>query len=66
MSFGNRRYALELFLVQYDKETQQYFEYTLDIGTGPSNVTVAHGDEYDMILSSSRHIGEATLYYVHD
>ncbi len=66
MIFGYRRHALELFLVQYDKETEEYFEYTLDIGTGPSNVTVAHSDEYDMILSSSRHIGEAALYYVYD
>ncbi len=66
MIFGYRRHALELFLVQFDQETQEYFEYTLDIGTGPSNVTVAQGDEYDMILSSSRHIGEAALYYVYD
>lgn len=66
MLFGYRRHALELFLVQYDQEKKEYFEYTLDIGTGPSNVTVAHGQQYDMILSSSRHIGEATLYYVYD
>lgn len=66
MIFGYRRHALELFLVQYDKDTEEYFEYTLDMGTGPSNVTVAHGEEYDMILSSSRHIGEATLYYVYE
>ncbi len=66
MLFGYRRHALELFLVQYDQQTKEYFEYTLDIGTGPSNVTVAQGNEYDMILSSSRHIGEATLYYVYD
>ena len=66
MIFGYRRDALELFLVQYDKETQDYFEYTLDLGTGPSNVTVVQGDGYDLILSSSRHIGEATLYYVYD
>lgn len=66
MIFGYRRHALELFLVQYDKENGEYKEYTIDIGTGPSNVTVVNGQEYDMILSSSRHIGEATVYYVYD
>lgn len=66
MIFGYRRHALELFLVQYDKENHEFKEYTVDIGTGPSNVTVVNGDEYDMILSSSRHIGEATVYYVYD
>ena len=66
MIFGYRRHALELFLVQYGKENHEFKEYTVDIGTGPSNVTVVNGDEYDMILSSSRHIGEATVYYVYD
>lgn len=66
MIFGYRRHALELFMVQYDKESREYKEYTIDIGTGPSNVTVVNSDEYDMILSSSRHIGEATVYYVYD
>ena len=66
MIFGYRRHALELFLVQYDNESKEYKEYTIDIGTGPSNVTVVNGDEYDMILSSSRHIGEATVYYVYN
>jgi hypothetical protein len=66
MIFGYRRHALELFLVQYDIQTKEYYEYTLDIGTGPSNVTVVNGPEFDLILSSSRHIGEAALYYVYD
>ena len=66
MIFGCRRHALELFLLQYDHVEKRYKELTIDIGTGPSNVTVMSGDEYDIILSSSRHIGEATIYYVHD
>jgi hypothetical protein len=66
MLFGCRRHALELFLIQYNPSLGRYEELTIDIGTGPSNVTVLPGDEFDTIVASSRHIGEATIYRVFD
>ena len=64
--FGCRRHALELFLIQFNPSLGRYEELTIDIGTGPSNVTVLPGDGFDTIVASSRHIGEATIYRVFD
>lgn len=61
---GCRRGEKELFMLQWNPQTQAIQATVIDRGGGPSNVEVIHEDEHDVIICASRESGEGVLYYV--
>lgn len=64
---GCRRGKLELFYVAPREGAPSELEAVLiEEGVGPSNVTVIHEPDRDVIVSANREKGEAALYFVTD
>lgn len=61
---GCRAENKELFVLRWkDSRIQQEL---IDTGCGPSNVTVVHGLDSDVVVVANRELGEAALYSVLD
>jgi hypothetical protein len=59
---GARKDDQQLFIVQYNKESEQFESTVIDSGVGPSNVRIIHTNEGDIIMSANRQIGQAAIY----
>jgi hypothetical protein len=57
---GCRAENCELFMLTWHKGAIQME--IIEMGVGPSNVTIVHGEERDFVLAANRVIGEGTLY----
>ncbi|MCP3967417.1 MAG: hypothetical protein GY750_14555 [Lentisphaerae bacterium] len=61
---GARRNRMQLFVITYDKDKEQFISSIVDEGVGPSNSFVVNENDREIILSANRQIGHATAYYV--
>lgn len=61
---GCRRGKQQLFLVQYNKEKQNFEITTVDEGVGPSNVVIYNGSQQDCIFAANREASHAAVYFV--
>ena len=59
---GARKEDMDLFLVQYDPETNTYQSHLIDTGVGSSNARIVHSERGDLIMSANRQIDQAAIY----
>ncbi len=59
---GARKDAMQLFMIQYDKENEEYVTQVIDELVGPSNVHVFDNNGKLTIMSANRQINQAALY----
>lgn len=61
---GARRDDQQLFIIQYDKETDQYKNIVIDRNVGSSNVKIINTKNGNIIMSANREIGQAAIYNI--
>lgn len=60
---GARKNTAELFLLRWNAEDRQFFPQRLDVGPGPSNLSILNRPNGDCLLAANRMISEAAVYF---
>ena len=62
---GYRRGAAELFIVRFNQRNGSFETQVLDAGVGPTNVSVLHRPQGDIIAAANNRMHEAAIYYIY-